>query len=86
MTDATTQPAQPSVEQLLTAFAASILPLAGPAGIAAAALIPAAEQLLAMFKKDPAKNYTVEELEAIVVSGNADLSKLQSDVDAQPLG
>lgn len=82
MTDPVPTPAQPSTTQLVAAFASSLLPLAGPAGIAAAALIPAAEQLLAMFKADPVANYTVEDLAAIVAKGNADLATLKGHVDA----
>lgn len=80
-----TEPVQPSVQQLVAAFAAAALPFAGPTGVAVATLIPAAEQLLALFRnRDPAKNYTVDELAAIVSGGSAELAKLRADIEALP--
>lgn len=76
---------QPTTEQVLVALAASLLPLAGEEGVAAAAAIPAIEQLLAVFKAGPPdQNYTVEQLATIVSGGSAALAKLQADVGALP--
>ena len=80
-----TDPVQPSTEQVLAALAASLLPLAGPTGVAAAAVVPAIEQLLEMFKAKPAdSNYTVDDLVGIVASGNAHLAVLKAHVEALP--
>lgn len=84
-----TDPVQPvtiSTPALIAAFAQGLLSsgLLGPGGIAASALVPAAEGLVAMFRNQPAgKNYTIDELEAIVTKGSADLAKLAADVAAQ---
>jgi hypothetical protein len=77
------QPVQPTTEQLVAAFATALLPFAGPVGIAASALVPAAQQLLDLFKSNPTAVYTVDDLVAIVTKGNADLAKLAADVAAQ---
>ena len=82
MTDPTTTPAL-TTEQVVAALAASLLPLAGPAGIAAAAAVPALEQLLGMFKAQPAQNFTIDDLAAIVATGNVSLAQLAADVNAQ---
>jgi uncharacterized protein (DUF2345 family) len=74
--------AQPTTEQIVAAFAQALLPLAGPAGIAVSALVPAVQQLLDNFTAHPAADVTVADLEAAVAQGNADLAKLQSDVAA----
>jgi hypothetical protein len=80
-----TAPAQPSTEQLLAAFASSLLPLAGPLGIAASALVPAVQQLYDMVTSAPAdQNFTVDDLVAIVAKGSTDLARLQADVDKLP--
>lgn len=80
MTDAV----QPTTAQLVAAFASSLLPLAGPAGIAASALIPAVQQLYDTFTSGtPNAVFTVEDLAAIVTKGNTDLAKLAADVAAQ---
>lgn len=74
---------QPTTEQLLAAFASSLLPLAGPVGIAASALVPAVQQLYEMVTSKPAdQNFTVDDLVAIVSKGNADLAKLEADINA----
>lgn len=79
-----TEPVQPSTEQLVAAFAGALLPLAGPAGIAVSALIPAAQQLYDSFTNHATANFTVDDLAAIVAKGNADLAKLTADVNALP--
>lgn len=87
MTDPTQQPVAISTEQVLAALAASLLPLAGPYGIAASAVVPALEQLIASFRNQPAdKNYTVDELAAIVSGGSAHLAQLTAHVNALPGG
>ncbi|MEO6588944.1 MAG: hypothetical protein ABIP06_06420 [Pyrinomonadaceae bacterium] len=80
MTEATV-PGQPTTAQLLAAFAASLLPLAGPTGVAVAALIPAVQQLLAGLMSHPTANYSIDELVAIVASGSANFAKLQQHSD-----
>lgn len=76
---------QPSTTQIIAAFAGSLITLVpGPIGLAGAALIPAAEQLLEMLKANPDANYTIDDLAAIVEKGNADLAKLTTDVNALP--
>lgn len=82
MTDPVVQ--QPTTAQLLAAFAQSLLPLAGPTGIAVSALIPAVEQLLANFRSNPTQNYSVDDLVAIVVQGNANLASLKAHVEGLP--
>lgn len=83
MTTDAVQPVQPTTEQLVAAFAGALLPLAGPVGIAASALVPAAEQLLDAFRNHPTADVSLAELEAIVAKGNIDLAKLAADVAAQ---
>lgn len=78
-----TAPAQPSTAQLVGALAQSLLPLAGPAGIAVSALVPAIQQLYDTVTSKAGQNFTVDDLAAIVAKGNADLAQLQADVDAQ---
>lgn len=80
----TPTPAAPTTEQLLAAMAQSLLPLAGPLGIAASALVPAVQQLYDMVTSKGDQSFTVDDLAAIVAKGNTDLAKLQSDVDALP--
>lgn len=80
MTDAVPIPL--TTTQVLAALAASLLPLAGEEGVAAAAVIPAAEQLIELFKAKPTGNYTIDDLAAIVAEGNAALAKLTVDVNA----
>lgn len=76
-------PPQPTTEQLVAAMAAGLLPLLGPYGIAAANLVPAAQQLLDAFTGH-AGNYTMADAIAVVAQGNADLAKLQADADKAP--
>ncbi len=77
---------QPTTEQLVAAFAQGLLPLLGPAGIAASALVPAAEQLADMFRNHGTVNYTIDDLVATVEEGNAALLKLRADINAQQGG
>lgn len=83
MTDATNTAPALTTEQVVAALAASLLPLAGPTGIAAAAAIPALEQLLVMFKAQPAQIYTIDDLATIVASGSTKLAQLAADIAAQ---
>lgn len=76
--------AEPSTETLIAAFAQAFLPFAGPAGVAAASMIPAVQNVLHTLMQDQTKNYTLAELEAIVASGNAHLAALQQHHAAQP--
>ena len=82
MTDPTAT-TQLTTEQVVAALAASLLPLAGPAGIAAAAAVPALEQLLDAFKAQPAQNFSIADLQQIVATGNANLAQLAADINAQ---
>ncbi len=76
--------AAPTTEQLIAAMAQSLLPLAGPLGIAASALVPAVQQLYEMVTSKGDKNFSVDELAAIVASGSTDLAQLQADVGRLP--
>jgi hypothetical protein len=75
--------AQPTTAQLVAAFASSLLPLAGPTGIAVASLIPAAEQLLESFRNHGKTDFTVEDLIGIVSEGRTELATLRANVEAQ---
>ena len=81
MADTTTTPVAPAVtvEQLVAAVAAALLPLAGPIGVAVAAVVPALTQLLDAFKNHGSQDFTVDELVAIVQTGNVHLAQLQAD-------
>lgn len=82
MTDAVNAP---STAQLLAALASGLLPLAGPGGIAVAALVPAVEQLLDNLTSTKTANYTVDSLVQIITQDNAAaLAKLNADVNAMP--
>lgn len=85
MTDTTPTPAVPVLtqEQIIAAFAAALLPLAGPVGIAASMLVPALEQLIDSFRAGGEKDYTVEDLVAIVQTGDVALAQLLRDRAAQ---
>ena len=72
-----------TVEQLVAAVAAALLPLAGPTGVAIAAVVPALTQLLDAFKNHGAQDFSVDELVAIVQTGNVHLAQLQADRAAQ---
>ena len=74
----------PTTEQLIAAMAQSLLPLAGPLGIAASALVPAVQQLYEMVTSKGNQNFTVDDLAAIVAKGNTDLAQLQADVGKLP--
>lgn len=84
MTDATTVQ-QPTTAQLVAAFASSLLPLAGPTGIAISALIPAAEQLLASFQNHGKEDFSIGDLIGIVADGNLALASLKAHVEALPV-
>jgi hypothetical protein len=75
---------QPSTEQLVAALASGLLPLLGPYGIAASALVPAAQGLVDIFTTHPNANYTLDDAVAVVTQGNADLAKLKADAAAAP--
>lgn len=81
--DPSQTPPPVSVEQIVAAFAAALLPLAGPAGIAVATLVPALEQLIDVFRNHSATDYTVDDLVAIVQTGDAGLAELIRDRAAQ---
>lgn len=84
MTTDTTTPAAaptPTTAQLVAAFASALLPLAGPTGIAVAAVVPALEQLIASLRSTPSGNFTVEQLVAIVQSGSLHAAQLQQHSD-----
>lgn len=83
MSDPTPLPAV-TTEQLVAAMAAGLLPLAGPAGIAAAALVPAVQQLYDSVTNHASTDFSVADLVAIVTKGSADLAKLTADVNALP--
>ena len=75
----------PSTAQLLAALAAGLLPLAGPQGIAIAALVPAVQQLLNTLTAHSTTNYSVADLVQIITQDNAAaLAKLKADIDAMP--
>lgn len=75
----------PSTAQLVAALAAGLLPLAGPQGIAVAALVPAVQQLFDSLTSHATANYTVADLVKIITEDNAAaLAQLQRDVDAMP--
>jgi hypothetical protein len=74
-----TDPVQPTTEQLVAALASGLLPLMGPYGIAASALVPAAQGLVDIFTTHPNANYTLDDAAAVVAQGNADLAKLKAD-------
>ena len=78
-----TQPVEPSIEQLVAAFAGAALQFAGPEGMAISTLIPAAEQLVDMFRNHGATNYTVDDFDAIVAANDAKLRRIAADIDAQ---
>lgn len=82
MNDTVTTAPQPSVAQLVSAFAAAALPFAGPQGVAIAALIPAAEQLIETFRNSGKTNFTVDDLAGIVADGNVALASLKGHVAA----
>jgi hypothetical protein len=84
MTDPTPAPVALTTEQLVAAMAAGLLPLAGPTGIAAAALVPAVQQLWDAVNSRATSDFSVADLVAIVTKGNADLAKLTADVNALP--
>jgi hypothetical protein len=73
---------QLNTEQLVAALAQGALQFAGPEGIAASALIPAAEQLVDTLKASGSAVFSVDDLAAIVAKGNLDLAQLTLDVDA----
>lgn len=79
----TAVPATPTVEQLASAFAQALLPMAGAWGIAASALIPAAEQFVANLKASGNTVFTMADLEGIAVKTTTDLGTLAADVAAQ---
>ena len=75
----------PSTAQLVAALASGLLPLAGPEGLAVASLVPAVQQLYDSLTAHPTANYTVADLEKIIMQDNAAaLAKLQADVDGLP--
>lgn len=76
-------PPAPTTAQILAAFAQSLAPLAGPAGVAVAALIPAVEQLYDTLKNSGKRDFTVDELAAIVAEGDVELAKLKAARAAQ---
>ena len=75
--------ATPSTAELLGAFASALLPFAGPYGVAASALVPAVEQLLASLKGSGNTVFTMADLEAIATKTTTDLGQLGADVAAQ---
>jgi hypothetical protein len=76
-------PATPTTAQLVGALAQSLLPLAGPYGLAASAVIPAAEQFIANLKSSGNTVFTMADLEAIAAKTTTDLGQLGADVAAQ---
>jgi len=77
-------PVAPTTGQLLAAMAQSLLPFAGPWGLAASAVVPAAEQLLANLKGlGSGVVYTMADLEALAAKTTTDLGQLGADVAAQ---
>lgn len=74
-------PATPSTAELLAAFAQALLPFAGPYGVAASALVPAVEQLLANLKGTGNTVFTMADLEAIAAKTTTDLDQLGADID-----
>lgn len=80
--DTTSTVPQPSTAQLVTAIGAALLPFAGPAGVAVAAVLPALEQVYASIKGSGKTDYTVEDFAAIVAEGNAELAKAREIVGA----
>lgn len=82
-----TAPTQPSTEAVVAALAQSLLPLAGPAGLAASSVVPALQQLYDTFTGvGLGTALSVADLEAIVADGNAALIQLQADLAAQQAG
>jgi hypothetical protein len=78
-------PATPTTAQLLGAFAQALLPFAGPIGVAASAVIPAAEQFLANLKATGNGTvFTMADLEAIAAKTTTDLGQLGTDVGQAP--
>jgi hypothetical protein len=75
-------PATPTTEQLVTAFAQALLPLAGPWGIAASTVIPAAEQFISNLKATGNTVYTMADLEAAAAKATTDLGQLAADIAA----
>jgi hypothetical protein len=76
-------PTTPTTAQIVGAFAQALLPFAGPYGVAASAVIPAAEQFLANLKSSGNTVFTMADLEAIATKTTSDLTQLGADVAAQ---
>lgn len=79
-------PPQPSTTQLVSAFAAALLPLAGPYGIAADGVMNAGLQFLAMMQAQRTAGkvvVTLEDLVTIASKTSVDLAQLAADVAAQ---
>jgi len=76
-------PNTPTTAQLVAAFAQALLPFAGPYGVAAAAVIPAAEQFITNLKATGKTVFTMADLEAIAAKTTTDLGQLGADVSAQ---
>lgn len=80
----TPTPVQPTTEQLVAGMAAGLLPLLGPGGLAASALVPALDQLYqTVMGGGIGKVFSVEDLEAIVADGDAAFAQLLADRAAQ---
>jgi len=78
---------QPSTTQLIEAFASALLPLAGPYGVAADAVITAGLQFLANLqagRQPGAANFTMDDLEAAAFKATTDLGQLEADVKGLP--
>lgn len=81
MNTPTVSPNTPTIGQLVAAFAQALLPFAGAEGVAAAAVIPAVEQLLTNLQGvGNGVVYTMDDLEAVAAKTTTDLAQLGADV------
>jgi hypothetical protein len=79
-------PPQPTTTQLVSAFAAALLPLAGPYGIAADGVMTAGLQFLKLLQEQRAAGktaVTLDDLVTIASKTTVDLAQLAADVAAQ---
>jgi hypothetical protein len=84
MVDETRPPADPGVQDIILAFAQSLLPLMGKDGIKIANLVPATSAMLMLFQNFGKVNYTAEDLQGVIAKNTVSLEVLNADIDKMP--